>query len=284
MKIFDTKETFKEEISAEAFASRYQTASVVSTESLGSFFAKLKDSFAVNFSFMVGGIGDITTKEVLENRYETLHALKSIKFIHFREETTSKPENFKGYFVDYLEDLTKTSAKISVEVIQTLETLKMTVASFVNEYSDDKMMSVYGETHYKKTAKITEDAYDDMSKYFPQSNQGTKALVRNVLKTERDIPALYEGIAQLDKIINKDLIDRVLKLSKEASDLVDALVLANGKNNMLLSADESKAKLVHALQTAAKQVELISYLFGNAVNFAGCFVNLAELVRQKSVQ
>lgn len=276
MKLFSDKEQIAVNFSMEKFHDHYQSAKVVSTESLTDYFYKVKDVFVNVYNSLSGAVNDKIVIDTISTRFETLSRLKRVKFIDLKDYITSKPENFRGKYTDYTLDLLN-SSKILVENTEsTLNNLKLAISSFVNEYSENKVATLYGAVYFKKSEKLIEENRKDIAKYFTDSNGSTKAYIRDVLKTTNDIEILYKNIEMLDSTLNLAKIDYIAKLTNECVDLIDALIDQNTKSNILSKNDNIKKELVSAIHISAREVEFLNYLYANAVTFYGCFKNLIQ--------
>ena len=277
MKLYNG-ETVGITFSVEDFINYYNSASVVSEEALSDYLYKIKDTFNNLYLKLTGKIDDKAVMDILSNRFEILHRLKRVKFVEIKDILVSKPENFKGKYVDYTLDLINSSKAITEDTEKTLHNLKLAIASFINEYKEDKVFTVYGATYFKNTNKLIESHQKEISKYFPVANGSTKAYLGDVLKTLNDFEALYKNIEVLDKTINPTTLNFISKLTEECAQLVDSLINHNTKTNVLARNDHVKKELINAIHIAAREVEFTNYLYANTLIFYGCFKNITDEV------
>lgn len=276
MKLFSGQDKFDLHFSMEEFRGHYQTAAVVSAEALSDYLYKVKDAFSTTFDRLSASVNDKVVVDTTSSKFETMHRLKRVKFIDLKDYLTSKPENFRGKYVDYTLDLINAS-KIMVENTEsTLNNLKLAISSFVNEYSENKVSTLYGAIYFKEAEKLVEENRKEVSQYFPDSNGSTKAYVRDVLKTTNDIESLYKNIEMLDTILNLSKIDYIAKLTNECVDLIDTLIDQNTKTDMLSKNDTIKKELISAVHISAREVEFLNYLYANAIVFYGVFKSLVD--------
>jgi len=252
------------------------SSSVISEESLSDYFYKLKDIFSTAFKALTVKDTDKLVRDVESNKFEVLHKVKGIKFIDAKAYMTSKPENFKGKYVDYSLDLINSSNIILADTESTLNNLKMAVASFINEYSEDKVFTLYGATYFSKSSKLIEEHRKDISKYFPYDNGSTKAYISDILKTFNDLDSIYKNIDVLGTTLNLTKINFIAKLTTDTSELIDSLIDQNTKTNVLARNSEVKKELINAIHTTAREVEFLSYLYANAIMFYGTFKSLTD--------
>ena len=276
MKLFSDKEQIALNFSMEEFRGHYQTAKVVSSESLTDYFYKVKDIFSTVFNNLSGAVNDKIVIDTTSTRFETLARVKRVKFIDMKDYITSKPENFHGKYVDYTLDLLNASKVLVENTESTLNNLKLAISSFVNEYSENKVATLYGAVYFKEAEKLVEENRKDISRYFVGSNGSTKAYIRDVLKTTNDIETLYKNIEVLDSTLNLSKIEYIAKLTNECVSLIDTLIDQNTKSDMLSKNDSIKKELISAIHISAREVEFLNYLYANAVTFYGCFKSLTD--------
>lgn len=266
------------QFSTEDFRSYYNTASVISQEAITDFFFRLKDSFATLGSSVASLDNDKIVTDVLATRFETSHVAKRVRFVELREETVAKPEKFKGKYVDFTQDMIQASIILVENTQESLSNLKMAVASFINEYSEDKVATLYGISYFKDAEKVIEARRKEIAQYFPSSNTTVKAHVGDLLKSMTDIETLYSDIQTLDSVLNQSKIEHINKLSHEVSELIDVLIEHNAKTGILLKNDSMKKELINAVHIVAKEVEFVSYMYSNIIFFYSAFKTLSEKV------
>jgi hypothetical protein len=275
-KLFAGEKIGEKNFSTEEFRNYHGTAKVVSTEAITDFFYKLKDSFNTLSSSIAGLDNDKIVTDVLATRFETSHVAKRVKFVELRDESVSKPEKFKGKYVEFSEDMIKSAGVLVDNTQESLSNLKMAVASFINEYSEDKVATLYGISYFKDAEKVTEAQRKDIAKYFTGS--GVKASVGDVLKSLSDIDVLFSDIQTLDSVLNQSKIEHIGKLANEVSELIDVLIEQNTKTGVLLKNDSVKKELISAVHIVAKEVELVSYLYSNCIFFYSGVKTLSEKI------
>lgn len=280
MKLFSNQENFVPNFSMEEFRGHYLSAKVISAEALSDYFYKVKDVFSTVYNSLSSATNDKVVIDTTSSKFETMHRVKRIKFIDIKDFITSKPENFRGKYAEYTLDLINSSKIIMENTESTLNNLKLAISSFVNEYSENKVSTLYGAVYFKEAEKLVDENKKDIAKYFPESNSSTKAYLRDVLKTNNDIESLYKNIEMLDSILNLSKIDYIAKLTNECVELIDTLIDQNTKSDMLSKNDTVKKELVSAIHVSAREVEFLNYLYANAVIFYGCFKSLTSDVNK----
>lgn len=276
-KLFAGGEISGLKFSTEEFKNYYGNASVVSLEALSDYFYKIKDSFNTISSSVANLNNDKIVTDIFATRFETQHVLKRVKFNELRVETVSKPEKFKGKYVDYTAELIAAANILVPNTEETLNTLKLAISSFINEYQEDKISNLYGVAYFKEAEKLTETHRKDISKYF-SSNNSVKAEIGDLLKSLSDVEQLFNDVQKLDEIINLNHIEHLIKLSKEAAELVDLLIEQNSKSGILLKNDSTKKELVKAIHISATEIETVSYLYSNCVFLYGAIKSLSEKI------
>ena len=266
----------------EQFRNYYQTAKVVSTENLSDYLYKVKDTFNTaqkRFDSDYDKLG----VDVQKSRFEVEHVIKRVKFNNLKDYLVSKPENFKGKYVLYIKDMLETSETLLPSTVKTLTTLKLTIASFINEYKESEIFTLYGADYFQSAKDNTEQSVKTISKYFHKDNS-TKAHVGEVLRTFNDVPDIYDTVDSVSRILTIDVVKQINKMADEASGLVDNLIEQNGKTGLLVKNDTAKKELIDALYTSAKQVETVSYLYANLIQFYAAYKKLGDLILDFSKQ
>ena len=278
MRLFQGEAVSSVKLSLEEFSAYYQSASVLAQEAMSDYFYKLKDSFNTLSSSLLNLDNDKVVTDVLSTRFETEHRIKRIKFVDVKDIAVLKPENFKGKYIDFSHDLLTHSDALLESTELTLDNLKLAISSFINEYTEDKAQILYGYTYFKEADKLTEKTRKAISSYFPEKNNSVKAHVEDVLKTLSDVPVIYNNIQKLDGIINLNRVKEINKLAKECTELVDVLIEQNTNSGILLKNDRTKKELVEVLHIAAKEVELVSYMYSNTMFFYSSVKALSEVI------
>lgn len=266
----------------EQFKNYYQTAKLVSTENLYDYLYKVKDTFNTaqkRFDTDYDKLG----VDVQKSRFEVEHVIKRVKFNNLKDYLVSKPENFKGKYVLYIKDMLETSETLIPSTVKTLTTLKLTIASFINEYKESEIFTLYGADYFQSAKDSTEQSVKTISKYFHKDNS-TKAHVGEVLRTFNDVPDIYDTVDSVSRILTIDVVKQINKMADEASGLVDNLIEQNGKTGLLVKNDTAKKELIDALYTSAKQVETVSYLYANLIQFYAAYKKLGDLILDFSKQ
>jgi hypothetical protein len=123
MKLFTNAEIIKPNFSLEQFVHHYNSASVISQENLSDYFYKIKDIFSNVYKKFSTVTNDKIVLDITSNKFETLNKIKRIKFVDIKDYMTSKPENFKGMYLDYSLDLINSSKVILENTESTLNNL-----------------------------------------------------------------------------------------------------------------------------------------------------------------
>ena len=267
MKLFNKDDTLKVELSQETFTNLYTSSKVVSTEAIGDYLFKLRDSINSTHARFIDNSKDIASVELVNTRLETEHVVKRLDFVEFRHAALSKPENFYGRYVDYIKDLTDTSDVIVKDVKVSLANLKLAVASFINEHRDSKLGGLYGYEYFKTSERLVDNHTKVISKYFPKKDSSVKTRASDVLKNLSDVPTIYTHVFELTNILNTPTIEEISKLVKDVSLLVDSLIEQNNNSGVLIKANKTKKELIESLHIVGKEVEFVGYLYTNALLF-----------------
>lgn len=276
MKLFGQTDKIKPNLSVENFREYYANANTISEEALSDYLYKIKDMLSTTYDRINGNTNDKITIDTVSTKYEVLNKLKRIKFTEIKDIFTSKPENFRGKYIDYVSDLINVSSEIASNTEFTLDNLKLAIAGFINEYSEDKIITLYGSSYFTNAEKLTEKHKKEITKYFPDNNSSTKAYVSDLLKTTNDIDSIYKFIVTLDETLNYDKLMKISKLTNDCVLLLENIIEQQAKSNILSKTDSVKKDLIRAIHITATEVEFLSYLYSNIVMFYGTFRNLTK--------
>ncbi len=277
MKLFNKKDHSPElKLSTEQFVAYYQTAQVISTENISDYLYKIKDKFH-SITSQFKGEYDQLGIDVTKTQFELEHVIKRIKFNDVRHHLVMKPENFKGKYVAYLKDTASCAEELVKNTFSTLNTLKLTIASFINEYREDEVFTLYGVEYFDMARQVTEDTTNKLSKYFG-SNNSVKAHIGDLLQTFNDVPTIHEEIHSIAKVLTIDSVKQINKIAEEAASLVDSLIEQNAKSGALTRNEEAKKELVAALHISAKQVETVSYMYAQIMHFYAAYKELSTFL------
>jgi len=276
MKLFATTENIKISLEREIFLQHIENSKTISTENLFDFLYSIKDTFINIANKITGNINDKITLDVVSNKYETLNKIKRIDFVKAKDHIVSKPENFEGKYIDYTLTLINSARVISEDTEKTLNNLKLAIGGFINEYRENKALTLYGDIYFKKTEKLIESHRKDIVVFFPHKNLNTKTTLNKVLKSLNDIEPLYKNIEILDSTLNFTRLQFITKITNECAELVDSLIELNTKNNILEKNNHIKKELIKAISISAREVEFLNYIYSNIYIFYGVFKNMIE--------
>lgn len=262
--------------SLEEFVAFYNSSTVVSAESLDSFFSKLKDTFHSAKRTVTSS--EAIVSNLLLTRFQTESAIKDINYIDFKETTVEVPENFKGKYTDYLKTLLEIAEALNSTTVNTLNHLKLSISSFMNEYREDKVFTLYGTSYFQETEKELKENKKLLKPFFPTDSRSVKAKVSSVLHTLKDVPELYNKAQELEKLITFEDIKKANRLASEASDLIDVLIENNKNSSVLLKNNQTKKDLIFAIQITAEQVEFQNYVYANMTFLYTAIQKLSEAI------
>jgi len=263
--------------SAEEFVDIYKTSSVVSTESVNDYFAGIKDKL----STLTQSLTTTTDKALLDatsNQYEVKGVLKRIHFSDLANENVTVPERFQGKYSDYVKALLDASKDSIPEAEQALNNLKMAVSSFINEYSEDGVLTVYGKRYLQAADKVFHGHQTKLATFFPIKKSTAISKVKEVVSSNGDIEKLFSSVKELEAHINLNKIKAISKQSKELSEMVDVLIDLNTRSGILLRNTDAKRDLVEMIHIGARAVEFSGYLYANTIYLYNAVKALSEVV------
>lgn len=276
-KLFGGAVTANVQYSTEEFLNYYSKANIVSTEAVLDYLGAIKDKVNV-FSTVVFTDTDNALVDATANRFQVQSVLKRVHFSDIAPEIVMTPERFQGEYTEYLKTLTAAAKEVVPEVTQLLNNLKMAISGFINEYSEDGILTVYGKSYADASEKIITKQKEKVSKFFPVNKSNTSSRVKDVIRKNGDVETLLNDVKHLEANISHAKLKDIVKLSKEVSDMVDTLIEQNSKNGILLKNDNAKRDLVAMIYTGASGVEFVSYLYANTVYFYKALHSLTQAV------
>lgn len=276
-KLFGGAVTANVQYSTEEFLNYYSKANIVSTEAVLDYLGAIKDKVNV-FSTVVFTDTDNALVDATANRFQVQSVLKRVHFSDIASEIVMTPERFQGEYTEYLKTLTAAAKEVVPEVTQLLNNLKMAISGFINEYSEDGVLTVYGKSYADASEKIINKQKEKVSKFFPVNKSNTSSRVKDVIRKNGDVETLLNDVKHLEANISHAKLKDIVKLSKEVSDMVDTLIEQNSKNGILLKNDNAKRDLVAMIYTGASGVEFVSYLYANTVYFYKALHSLTQAV------
>lgn len=275
MKLFNKTDKFELNLSQEKFVQYHSSASVLSTESLAVFLSQVKDTFSgVTRTFDAGT--QRFFKEVDSSRFETIARAKEVKFVNFRHEVVAKPEQFKGYYLDYAKQLSVSAETVSELVDTMLSSLKLAVSTFINEYSPDKGDILYGQKSFTEGTKLLDSEKQEVAKFFKAPAAKVRDQVQNLMRSNADFEQIYLQFDTLKKIYTDDRHAEIERHVKSTTELVDVLIDLNVKSAVLNKNDELKKQLVSAIHSTASAVEYHYALYANTLFLAKAFKELTQ--------
>lgn len=281
MRIFSPSDNISSTVSYEQFATYYRGASVVSMESIGQYLQRTRDLFE-SVKGLVTSDQDKFVQETLNNKHEVQLLSRQINYVDFRRDLVTRPEGMSSLFVDYLEDLCDIAQRTHESALKSLDTLKLSVASFINEHSDGQIDSLYGARYFEMEKKVIDAQRDANKKHFRAAANKTTAEVQDVIKGMTDFAKIYPLIDTCAAVLNKPNADTLEKLSRDATDLIDALVEQNLKTGVLVKSQGAKKELVDAIDQTARAVEFYTALYAEFFALCSSFKRLTEALIARS--
>jgi hypothetical protein len=275
MHVFSSRDTTPAHIAHEQFAGYYRNASVVSMESLGQYLQRVRDTFSSVKSAIVPE-QDKFVAQTLSNKYETLHLAKQVKYTDFRADLVSRPETFSSLYVDYLEDLTEIAQATHASVLKSIDTLKIAVASFINDYQEGQVDSLYGARYFQVEKKVIEAQQDRNKKHYKAPQNKTKTEVQTVIKSMTDFEKIYALIDACAATLNQPNATHLEKSVRDVTDLIDALVEQNLRTGVLVKSQGAKKELVGAIDQTARAVEFYTALHAEFFGVCSGFKTLTD--------
>lgn len=262
------------------FIAQHATLATISVESASVFLGKAKDSmntFAQAFN-MSDDQKPFT--DALKSRHEVCALVKEVKFIDFRHHVISKPESFKGLYTVYAEDLKKAGVLATELVRSCSDKLKLLLSTFINEYKDSQIDSVYGYYDFKDAETKLDKNKRVMAGYFTGASNKVKTTPDEVLKNFTDIPDLYDQLTFIGVIFSKATLTKTNRDVQDLAEMVDALVAHNVTSKILTNNNDAKRQLMECIDITARCVEYHSALYAQALMLCTSFKSLTDALKE----
>lgn len=270
MKLFTEAPVLKNTMTVEQYAQYFQETQVIAYETFSDYYAKIKDMLN-GFAFSIySPYNDKAVKDTLSRKNEVIQKVRTLDYTRTSMALTSKPNNFRGYYVDYLDELKDVSEYHNDHIFTILNKFKIMIANYINNTTPDKEGIVLGLSFFKETEQRLNKDKDRISKYFV-NNGSTKASFRQLFKNYNDVPKLIDSVMLLDRTIYPESLDKVDKEVKSCRELIDTLI-SSAMNESTLN-NQYKKDIVYCTNVAAQSVEFVYYLYSNAFTFYSVFNN-----------
>lgn len=280
MPVFSRDDQISHSISREQFAQYYQDSSTVSMESIGKYFERTRDLFT-NIGKMITSDQDKFVQEVLGSKNEISYLAKKVEYVDFRLDGVSRPEMFSSLYVDFLQELSEMANITHTSVLKSLDNLKLAVASFINEYQENQVDSLYGARYFDQEKKVIDAQRDRNKKHYKLPPNKTKTDVQSVIKSMTDFGKIYPLITTCSTVLNKPNADNMEKSVRDVVDLIDALVEQNLKTGVLVKSEGAKKELVSAIDQTARAVEFYTALYAEFFGACSSFKTLTDALSKR---
>lgn len=267
-------------VSAEQFANYYQGARVVSMESLGQYLQRTKDIF-VGLKNFFSADQDKFVQETQASRNEVNYLAKQVSYGDFRLDSITRPEMMSSLYIDYLEDLAKIAERVHTSVGKSLDNLKIATASFINEYQEGQLDSLYGHRYFVQERKVIDDAKDINKKHYRLPANKVNCKVQDVIKSMTDFEKIFVQIDICASVLNSSNAERIASMTKSVTELIDALVDQNLKTGVLLRSEGAKKELLDAIDQTARAVEFYTALHAEFFALCSNYKRLTEALKAR---
>jgi hypothetical protein len=251
---------------------KYLTEStVISSEGISDYFAKIKDTLNAVVGLIYTPYNDKAVADILRHKHEVIEKVKHLDFTATSFNVTSKPINFKGYYTNFVDDLYNNAKEINELTKNTLSKFKIALSLYINnnfELVDASMLNV---NQFKLADSKREQIEKDISKYFSSKYGDTKARFRDIFRSYNDVKYVIEGVIRLDSIIYPDKLKEIEREVDSIKGLLNTII-GNYINNPSTNT-KAKQDLMVITNICAKIVEMYYYFYGTCYNFYSVFKN-----------
>lgn len=274
MKLFEDATLESPSMSMEQYLDYFYNTSHLSQEFLGDFGAKLKDLFSNVANSIYSTYNDKAVKDALKTKHQVIQKAKTLNYTMTSINPTSKPLNFKGYYLPYLDDLNKNANFYQSNIYTVLNKLKTIIGNYIINTTPDKDHIVIGISFFKDQEKTLKDYKESLTRYFPVDDGSVKTTFRNILRNYEEFPKIIESMLLLDNKIYPDNLRKIENEVQSCRQLIDNLIETTMKKNTFNS--QYKKDIVYVTYTTAQIVEYVYFIYSNSFNFYSVFKNNTE--------
>jgi hypothetical protein len=274
MKLTEFTTNNAKEVTLEDYHTKSLTLQVLAQEDFVGFIYKIKDLVVNTINKVFFTYNEKAYIDSVSNQYEFTHLLKKNPFIIYKDTVVSKPENFDGFLKDYTVDLTLACKELIPICNQTLDILIKICSTYINEYSENKIMTLPQTKEIEELHKNFSKRLDAVTAYFALKNNSVKDRVENLFKNSQELVQMYDLLQELDRNINSTTINTIKQKASEASTLIDRIIDINSKSSGTFKNTKTQKDLTNSVYLVAKEVEGIGYLIYNAVTLYNIFKNI----------
>lgn len=275
MKIYSPEDNHSAVPSVENFRNFYLDSSVVSMESLGQYFQKVRDTFNTIGS-AIASDKDKFIQDTLSTKNEVIYVSREVSYADFRHQSASRPEQFSELFIDYLEELTEISEAAYGSVGRSLKNLKMAVAGFINDYQEGQVSTLYGAAYFGQERRVIEDLKKRDQKFYRLPQNKTKTTAQSVIKSMTDFEKIYPLIDNVAGWLNETHSKELEKQVRDNVEMIDTLVEQNIRTGTLTKSEHIKKDLIDAIDQTARAVEFYAALYAEFFAICSSFKSLTE--------
>lgn len=196
-------------------------------------------------------------KSISSNHKELNKKLQYVRFVDYNKTLVSVPEGFKGYLIDYLQDLNKLTPMVYKELYSILSTYSSMLSTFIT--NKDAKTSLKDETRFfAEVTKHRENMVKALDKYFPKDSDLSKAYLDKTISRFADLDDLVKEAGKVDKQHTAQNMKEAQNSVNKCVDLLN-IVIANMNSGEINNVSGAASKNVsQGAYEVAKYVEFVS--------------------------
>lgn len=279
MKLYDNTATNFRDLTLEQHLDIFRTLSVVSTEAISDYLFKVKDKLSNLYNKVLNDDIDTLALDALANKSELEHVSKRVKMSNLGVYTVNKPEGFRGFYLEYLENLATCALLASDNATNGVEQLKVSVGKLINDSVDNEVDMLFGRHLYKEIDKDTDYIQSTLAPYNKGGND-TRIEIKKLIRNLNDVPKMNAKVLELGGVINSINANEIQRKVGEAIEYIDALVAQESTNSILDTNKGIKKDLTEAIYSVSKAVEMYGFIYSSLLFYYKGHKNLSdEIIR-----
>ena len=239
--------------------------------SLTTVFENLKESVKE----MVGAIPE-DLKNFSREQRKIVQKLRQISYLEVSEILVPVPENFNGYFLDYLEEFEPMVRNSLSSCMLNLSEYRSYLALFMS--TSDYKGSIRDMTpKYKSLETYRNQCVKTLNKYFPRDTGIDRMMLKKVVARLSDFEKLFDYCLKLDNVLVNFNIGEFKSMVDDCYYTLNLLNKDIDKENSQITMESIKNLSVGTYEIA-KYVEFISSLYFDIVTIIRCITYAGHII------
>lgn len=182
-----------------------------------------------------------------------------MEYARYEKSLISCPENFSGYYIDYLQMLISQSKSYTPTVIDTIAKYQSFLSSFVTNREIRTSLQSHNSL-IQAQDRSNKDLLKNIKEFFPTNNGKSKTYFGKVVQRMGELDDISELVMELDKQERAIEIEKVLSMVNRCVELLDLLKEYAASNEIKDISKSSLEMLADGAWIIAESVECLAVL------------------------